>query len=315
MLRLSIILIFFFIAIAQSSYANKAITATDSLVDVFPLSIGNQWTYGYYWEYNDAFQSHPMYHWCDTGTVIIRIIGKVSTPDSTCWSIREESKLCSQYNNMPFSDPQIVIDTFEIIEMHNGNYPIYSKGSRFATANSVFPFPLQSPYPFNEQDTTEIERFRPVDSVGVAEFDFWGDEGYLHRFTFKQGAGLQSVTTSSLCLCGETWSGNHVLRNSIINSVSPLSTDGLPHIYYLAQNFPNPFNPSTIITFILPSHSFVTLNVFDCLGREVVTLASENLAAGVHSKQWDASGLPSGIYLYRLQTNTFTETKKLVLLK
>ena len=72
---------------------------------------------------------------------------------------------------------------------------------------------------------------------------------------------------------------------------------------------------SDLISFSLPSKSFVSLKVFDALGREVTILLSEQLPAGKYSLQWNAVGLPSGVYFYRLQAGSFTETKKLLLLR
>jgi hypothetical protein len=89
----------------------------------------------------------------------------------------------------------------------------------------------------------------------------------------------------------------------------------LPTEYRLEQNYPNPFNPSTTIQFSLPRSGFVTLKVFSILGEEVATLASEELPAGRYTTRWNANGLPSGVYFYRLQTGDFAETKKLVLVK
>ena len=88
-----------------------------------------------------------------------------------------------------------------------------------------------------------------------------------------------------------------------------------PNVFTLSQNYPNPFNPSTTISFSVPSRSFVSLKVFDCLGKEVGTIVSEELSAGNYLRQWNASSLPSGIYYYRLQSGSFTDTKKLVLLR
>jgi parallel beta-helix repeat protein len=85
--------------------------------------------------------------------------------------------------------------------------------------------------------------------------------------------------------------------------------------YWLGQNYPNPFNPLTNITFTLPSRSFVSLKVFDALGREVSILVSEELPAGTYSRRWNAASLPSGVYFYRLQAGSFTEMRKLVLLR
>lgn len=99
--------------------------------------------------------------------------------------------------------------------------------------------------------------------------------------------------------------------------------DRVPGHFDLSQNYPNPFNPSTTISFALPAQSFVSIKVFDLIGREVITLVSEELVAGNYSRQWNATGIPSGIYFYRFvanarpsgQASTFIGTKKLVLLK
>ncbi len=103
---------------------------------------------------------------------------------------------------------------------------------------------------------------------------------------------------------------------SLLNTTN-ISTKvvSIPNKYSLSQNYPNPFNPSTTISFSLPSKSFVTLKVYDILGREIVTIVSEEMPAGRYSKQWNAANLSSGIYFYRLQAGSYTETKKMILLK
>ena len=83
-----------------------------------------------------------------------------------------------------------------------------------------------------------------------------------------------------------------------------------PNVFALSQNYPNPFNPSTTISFSVPTRSFVSLKVFDCLGKEVGIIVSEELSAGNYSRQWNASSLTSGVYFYRLQSGSFTDTKK-----
>lgn len=88
-----------------------------------------------------------------------------------------------------------------------------------------------------------------------------------------------------------------------------------PNRFALSQNYPNPFNPTTTIRYELPVASEVSLKVFDMLGREVATLVSGRQAAGVYQVQFNASGLASGTYLYRLQTPMFSDTKKMMLVK
>ena len=99
---------------------------------------------------------------------------------------------------------------------------------------------------------------------------------------------------------------------SEMTSVEGLSTE-LPTRFSLGQNYPNPFNPSTTIPFSVPSKAFVSLKVFDALGREVSSLVSEELSAGTHSRQWSAVGLASGIYFYRLQAGNVVEPRRLIL--
>lgn len=90
---------------------------------------------------------------------------------------------------------------------------------------------------------------------------------------------------------------------------------GTPKEYKLSQNFPNPFNPNTNITYQLPQSGFVTLKVYDMLGKEVAVLVNEQKNPGYYNVNFDASGLSSGIYFYRLETNGFIDGKKLILLK
>ncbi|MCC6398223.1 MAG: T9SS type A sorting domain-containing protein, partial [Bacteroidetes bacterium] len=85
--------------------------------------------------------------------------------------------------------------------------------------------------------------------------------------------------------------------------------------YVLAQNYPNPFNPGTTIRYELPKPSDVRLTIFDMLGRVVSVIVDERREAGVHEVRFDASGLTSGVYLYRLQAGDFVQTRRLLLLK
>jgi hypothetical protein len=81
------------------------------------------------------------------------------------------------------------------------------------------------------------------------------------------------------------------------------------------HNYPNPFSPSTTISFAIPQSSFTTLKVYNILGQEVATLVNEEMKTGAYQVNWRASGNPSGVYLYRLQTGEFTETKQMILSK
>jgi hypothetical protein len=85
--------------------------------------------------------------------------------------------------------------------------------------------------------------------------------------------------------------------------------------FRLQQNYPNPFNPTTTITYELPRTSHVSLTVYDMLGREVSVLVNEKKEAGVHEVEFNGSALASGVYLYRLTTGAFTQTRKMIVVK
>ncbi len=88
-----------------------------------------------------------------------------------------------------------------------------------------------------------------------------------------------------------------------------------PENFTLLQNYPNPFNPSTLIRFNLPKNEQVTLKVFDVYGQEVMTLVNQTMPAGEHRIVFDAAGLASGIYFYKIQADSFSNTRKALLLK
>jgi hypothetical protein len=88
-----------------------------------------------------------------------------------------------------------------------------------------------------------------------------------------------------------------------------------PVQFQLDQNYPNPFNPSTKIKYSIPQSSNVVIKVFDILGNEIETLVNEEKSVGTYELTWYAENLPSGIYFYKLQTGSFVETKKMILMK
>ncbi|HDY75364.1 MAG TPA: T9SS type A sorting domain-containing protein [Candidatus Marinimicrobia bacterium] len=104
-------------------------------------------------------------------------------------------------------------------------------------------------------------------------------------------------------------------ETDIISGIEPVSTTTIPNDYNLYQNYPNPFNPSTTIEFALPAPGFVTLSIFNILGEKVATLVSENLVAGNYKYHWNAKGMTSGVYLYKLEAGNNILVRKMILLR
>jgi hypothetical protein len=108
--------------------------------------------------------------------------------------------------------------------------------------------------------------------------------------------------------------------DGLYRSVAPTTgmsraSQSLPRIFSLDQNYPNPFNPSTTIRYALPSREHVTLSVFNTIGQQVATIVTDSEDAGYHDVRFDGSSLASGVYFYRIQSGSFVQTKKLLILR
>jgi len=109
-------------------------------------------------------------------------------------------------------------------------------------------------------------------------------------------------------------SNGAISKYGIATGITPIASN-VPTTFSLSQNYPNPFNPVTKINFAIPKTGFVTLKIYDILGREMRTLINESVKAGNYSVEFNATTLSSGVYFYRLISDNFTDTKKMMLIK
>jgi hypothetical protein len=100
-----------------------------------------------------------------------------------------------------------------------------------------------------------------------------------------------------------------------VSQVVEIEVSNMPSVYSLNQNFPNPFNPETVIRFELPEEAFINLTVYNAIGEKIAVLVNEKMEKGRYSRSFNASDLPSGIYIYRLISDNSVLTKKMMLLK
>jgi hypothetical protein len=182
------------------------------------------------------------------------------------------------------------------------------------------------------KDGMSMEAYIMLDSLyvtdGVTTYQVTKDDSLQIRYHIEAGdprnflPGLDGDRTQQgdyfRILLSDYYVGDPVAEP--VNPLIPTNLEsepfsGLPGEYKLHQNFPNPFNPTTNIRFNLPEASDVTLEVFNVLGQRVAVLANQQLQSGTHTAQFDASALSSGVYLYRLSTNRFVETRKMMLVK
>jgi hypothetical protein len=143
------------------------------------------------------------------------------------------------------------------------------------------------------------------------------DGGTTFPFTIfdRTGAALGTVPpqSGSFTPTASQW-GTFAGMYATLTGVAPINSF-TPTKFELAQNYPNPFNPTTNIRYQIANSSFVTLKVYDILGKEIKTLVSENLKAGTYEIKFDASNIPSGAYFYKITAGNFTDTKKMLVIK
>ena len=161
----------------------------------------------------------------------------------------------------------------------------------------------------------------------------WYQEYFGDRLVWGHSGGLSNGATTAMYYYepdksgvialanGFTWKGLSKIVNALFDYAVTIPTEikkcdeNVLEVFALRQNYPNPFNPSTTIEFALPKSAFVTLKVHNLLGEEVATLISGKREAGLHQLNWDARGLVSGVYLYRLEAGNYVQSRKLILMR
>ena len=207
--------------------------------------------------------------------------------------------------------------------------------STAAGASSVVPLVVSPNYLQPLNNTTAVLTWNiPVQSDSHLKYDLQ----YSKNADFNNAVSKTNLNDPSALVTGlETKSTYYwrVLSKTDNGSTSSYSTTGsfttsgatsveeqetIPTAYELSQNYPNPFNPTTRINFAIPQNSFVTIKVYDMLGREVKTLINQQMVSGNHSIDWNADNnlgikVATGMYIYRITAGNFVSTKKMVLIK
>jgi hypothetical protein len=169
------------------------------------------------------------------------------------------------------------------------------------------------------------------DPPSMATSQFFGyHDSYVVADVITPGEGywIKASVSGTLTLSstgGEAGPAAGTIRMSLTGESPPpppgddpvveVSPEALPSEFSLTQNYPNPFNPRTLVEYALPSDEYVVLTVFNTLGQVVATPVSGYRQAGTHTAEIDAHGLPSGVYFYRLVAGTFSQVRKMALMR
>ena len=140
---------------------------------------------------------------------------------------------------------------------------------------------------------------------------------YNYTYTYKREAAWKDTSIVTVAFVQNDVNKEVLNANKgtyIPTGINNLTSE-VPYQYSLEQNYPNPFNPSTRIKFALTKSGFTSLKVYDAMGREVSSLVSSQLQAGKYETEFNASGISSGVYFYKLISGDFTAVKKLTLIK
>ncbi len=326
MKRLIFIMIFTFFA----ADSNPLRAQVNQAVTYFPLKVGNVWVY-----YCSAFGMNPpcycvrKYRFKITGTTV---------KNNKTYFIFQSSYTSLPCSGGCYAPPYP--DTLRI-DSTSGNIYKYSVVGCPYSPNEILFDSLNarlndtvknncgvSEWKYRCRDTLNQIVFgtsRKTKSFNESQFESSYDR------TFAQSIGITrsssptlSCTQNFSALIGCVLDGVLYGDTSMLVGINQISTE-VPDNYTLSQNYPNPFNPSTNIMFEIPLSRGVdaeggrgvstTLIVYDVLGREVRTLVNQELSAGTYEAEFDGSNLPSGVYYYILESGSFIESRKMVLLK
>lgn len=188
--------------------------------------------------------------------------------------------------------------------------PLVRGGTNIAVSSGTLDVVSGSGLRKSGNELTHSTPKAPVNDTVSFEFTFTAPASAGTATLYANGNSVNFNGNSA----GDEW--NFAPNKTIVvSTTSSAPMQSRPVGFELAQNFPNPFNPSTTIQFTLPQDDAVRLKVFDASGREVQTLVSGRTSRGSHTVSFNAANLASGVYLYRLETSTFSETKKMLLVK
>lgn len=176
--------------------------------------------------------------------------------------------------------------------------------------NSSIPFTFGGNQYYDSAVAFQFGVTNKVINYSGIQYIFRGWDGYGNgSYTSPDSSGLDTIKTISL--------SNVVMETPrwVSTTSAHLIGSELPKEFKLYQNYPNPFNPETKISYDVPERGFVSIKIYDIIGREVKVLVNEIQLPGQYSVFYNLSELPSGVYYYRLECNRYSETKKMVLLK
>jgi hypothetical protein len=218
-----------------------------------------------------------------------------------------------EYSKVSILLGQTALTSLPVGIFYTGNMDtVYHRDSMTIYSNTVgvhwHKFTLDKPFIYDSTKSLIIQLEHYGHSGGTAS--------YIHAHTFLTDKRRNYCTVPPFYLGGQD---AYVVHFGVdiepITGVEPIISSQIPDEYKLEQNYPNPFNPETKIGFNIPKAGFVSLKIYDVVGKKVATLVNETRNPGSYTVNFEGTSLGSGIYFYRLEINGFVSTKKMMLIK
>ncbi len=279
-----------FIPLVSSSRAN----ACDSTSFVFPLDIGDIWTYSV------SNEVYPGYHYY--GTKTLRLERDTVMPNGKKYFLMPAMAAYLNYDTTRRFLRKDALKVYQFDEKDSSEYLRYDFSAHIGDTITIFtvdPFQgiiLLDTTTLNFINKHKLRMFNfsgqlVADSVGIAIY-------FDHAYNDWRLIGAKV---------------NGIEYGTVLSAHS--QSDEITNIFNLFQNYPNPFNPRTIISFDLPKNAFVRLSIYDCLGREISTLINDYRLAGHQEVIFNADKFSSGIYFCRIVSTGYSSTRKMLLVK
>ena len=294
---------FLFVLLSAGLFA-RGNSRNFELINLYPLEVGNMWVY---------IDSSVVHSFIEVSIAVVEVVGDSLAPNGKLYYDLKEGT--DHFLERIDSTEGKLYRYYEHPILPENEYVIADLQGEVGDTMITFDPPNSQAY---------------LIVIGVDTFYNWGLTKFRKRFfklnypvfryfSFTEDIGLDYSDIS--IAIGSAW-GSRTLKGCIINGVtygdpSPVEQEitNSPLEFYLFQNFPNPFNPVTKISWQSPAGSWQTLKIYDVLGNEVAILVDEYKPASDYEVEFNGSNYTIGIYYYQLNSGEFTETKKMVLLK
>ncbi|GAB6281271.1 MAG: hypothetical protein STSR0008_00100 [Ignavibacterium sp.] len=288
----------------------KELPIPERVFDFYPLAIGNKWVYDVLTFYFDEFPHS--YGYIKENEVLkdsvapngktYRLIKDIIRSESTLERIDSSTGLIFRYSdNIEFPEKEYVIDDLlaevgDTVKSFRFGYPWDGGFTTLLDYTTFEKFGLSKQKKIFEQYDLSSPRYSLTEDIGL--------DSLFHSFDF----GYTEYILKGCIIDGVVYGDTTVVDVENETSITPTK-------FSLSQNYPNPFNPNTTIRFQIPERTFVTLKIYDILGKEVATLVNEEKSAGEYELEFSGNNFTSGLYFYQLKARNYIETKKMILVK